>query len=118
MIVEPKVKGFLCITAHPEGCAENVREQIAYVKSKGKIKDGCKSALIIGASTGYGLASRITAPQPLAYFSSALATPRASALQAQAGTTPPNLLNRQTPQAYIARISTPTLSATNAKNRQ
>ena len=61
MIVEPKVKGFLCITAHPEGCAENVREQIAYVKSKGKIKDGCKSALIIGASTGYGLASRITA---------------------------------------------------------
>ena len=61
MIVEPKVKGFLCITAHPEGCAENVREQIAYVKSKGEIKDGCKSALIIGASTGYGLASRITA---------------------------------------------------------
>lgn len=59
MIVEPKVKGFLCITAHPEGCAENVREQIAYVKSKGNIKDGCKSALIIGSSTGYGLASRI-----------------------------------------------------------
>ena len=61
MIVEPKVKGFLCITAHPEGCAENVREQIAYVKGKGEIKGGCKSALIIGSSTGYGLASRITA---------------------------------------------------------
>ena len=61
MVVEPKVKGFLCITAHPEGCAENVREQIAYVKSKGKIAGGCKSALIIGSSTGYGLASRITA---------------------------------------------------------
>ncbi len=61
MVVEPKVKGFLCITAHPEGCAENVREQIAYVKGKGKISGGCKSALIIGASTGYGLASRITA---------------------------------------------------------
>lgn len=54
MIVEPKVKGFLCITAHPEGCAENVREQIAYVKGKGEIKGGCKSALIIGSSTGYG----------------------------------------------------------------
>lgn len=61
MVVEPKVKGFLCITAHPEGCAENVREQIAYVKGKGKILGGCKSALIIGSSTGYGLASRITA---------------------------------------------------------
>ena len=61
MIVEPKVKGFLCITAHPEGCAENVREQIAYVKGKGEIKGGCKSALIIGSSTGYGVASRITA---------------------------------------------------------
>lgn len=61
MIVEPKVKGFLCVTAHPEGCAENVREQIAYVRGKGEIKGGYKSALIIGSSTGYGLASRITA---------------------------------------------------------
>lgn len=61
MIVEPKVKGFLCVTAHPEGCAENVREQIAYVKGKSEIRGGCKSALIIGSSTGYGLASRITA---------------------------------------------------------
>ena len=59
MIVEPKVKGFLCITAHPEGCAANVREQIEYVKSKGAIKDSCKSVLVIGSSTGYGLASRI-----------------------------------------------------------
>lgn len=59
MIVVPKVKGFLCVSAHPEGCAVNVREQIAYVKSKGAIKHGCKCALIIGSSTGYGLASRI-----------------------------------------------------------
>ena len=59
MIVEPKIKGFLCITAHPEGCAANVREQIEYVKSKGAIKDSCKSVLVIGSSTGYGLASRI-----------------------------------------------------------
>ncbi len=61
MIIEPKVKGFLCITAHPEGCAKNVEEQINYVKSQGVIKGGCKSALIIGSSTGYGLASRISA---------------------------------------------------------
>ncbi len=59
MVVAPKVKGFLCVTAHPEGCAANVREQIEYVKSRGEIKHGCKCALIIGASTGYGLASRI-----------------------------------------------------------
>ena len=61
MIIEPKVKGFLCVTAHPEGCAKNVDEQIDYVKSLGTIKDGCKSALIIGSSTGYGLASRMCA---------------------------------------------------------
>ncbi len=61
MIIEPRVKGFLCITAHPEGCAKNVEEQINYVKSLGAIKGGCKSALIIGSSTGYGLASRVCA---------------------------------------------------------
>ncbi len=60
-IIKPKVKGFLCITAHPEGCAQNVRNQVDYVIGKGKIENGCKTALIIGASTGYGLASRITA---------------------------------------------------------
>ncbi len=59
MVVTPKVKGFLCVTAHPEGCAANVREQIDFVKQHGAIKNGCKSALIIGSSTGYGLASRI-----------------------------------------------------------
>ena len=61
MIIEPRVKGFLCITAHPDGCAKNIEEQINYVKSLGAIKNGCKSALIIGSSTGYGLASRICA---------------------------------------------------------
>lgn len=60
MIVEPKVRGFICTTAHPEGCAANVKEQIAYVKEQGAI-DGPKNVLVIGASTGYGLASRITA---------------------------------------------------------
>ncbi len=60
MIVEPKVRGFICTTAHPEGCAANVRDQIAYVKEKGQL-DGPKNVLVIGASTGYGLASRIVA---------------------------------------------------------
>ena len=60
MIVEPKVREFICTTAHPTGCYENVKRQIAYVKDKGTI-EGPKRVLVIGASTGYGLASRITA---------------------------------------------------------
>ena len=58
MIIEPKVKGFICMTAHTEGCKENVARQIAYIKKLGKT-EGPKKVLIIGASTGYGLASRI-----------------------------------------------------------
>lgn len=58
MVVEAKVKGFICTTAHPEGCRESVRRQIAYCKQKGTAK-GPKKVLVIGASTGYGLASRI-----------------------------------------------------------
>lgn len=60
MIIKPRVRGFLCVTTHPVGCAANVQQQIAYVRSKGAI-EGPKKVLIIGASTGYGLASRITA---------------------------------------------------------
>jgi enoyl-[acyl-carrier protein] reductase/trans-2-enoyl-CoA reductase (NAD+) len=59
MIIEPRMRGFICTTAHPDGAAENVKQQIKYVKSKGKI-DGPKKVLVIGASTGFGLASRIT----------------------------------------------------------
>ena len=61
MVIKPKVRGFVCVTAHPVGCAAHVQEQIDYVKRKGPIKEGPKSVLVIGASTGYGLASRITA---------------------------------------------------------
>src|SRR5690625_1883095 len=61
MIIKPKVRGFLCVTAHPEGCARHVQNQIDYVRSKGPIKDGPRNVLVIGASTGYGLSSRITA---------------------------------------------------------
>lgn len=58
MIVEPKVKGFICTTAHPAGCKESVRRQIVYCKEKGMV-EGPKKVLVIGSSTGYGLASRI-----------------------------------------------------------
>ncbi len=59
MIIEPKVRGFICTTAHPEGCAGNIKNQISYVKEQGSITTGPKRVLVIGASTGYGLASRI-----------------------------------------------------------
>ena len=61
MVIKPKVRGFVCVTAHPVGCAANVQEQIDYVKSKGPIANGPRKVLVIGSSTGYGLASRITA---------------------------------------------------------
>ena len=61
MIIKPRVRGFLCITTHPEGCARNVQRQIAYVKGHGPVEGGPKRVLVIGASTGYGLASRIVA---------------------------------------------------------
>ena len=59
MIIEPRTRGFICLTSHPVGCAQNVKNQIDYVTSKGKI-DGAKKVLVIGSSTGFGLASRIT----------------------------------------------------------
>jgi enoyl-[acyl-carrier protein] reductase/trans-2-enoyl-CoA reductase (NAD+) len=59
MIIQPKTRGFICLTSHPEGCAENVQQQIDYIKSKEIIKNGPKNVLVIGASTGFGLASRI-----------------------------------------------------------
>lgn len=59
MIIEPRMRGFICLTAHPDGAAQNVKQQIEYVKSKGPIA-GAKKVLVIGASTGFGLSSRIT----------------------------------------------------------
>lgn len=61
MVIQPKVRGFLCTTTHPTGCFENVRRQAEHVQSHGEIADGPKRVLVLGASTGYGLASRITA---------------------------------------------------------
>ncbi|MBP7395740.1 MAG: trans-2-enoyl-CoA reductase family protein [Flavobacterium sp.] len=59
MIIEPRMRGFICLTSHPDGCEQNVKNQIEYIKSKGTI-EGAKKVLVIGASTGFGLASRIT----------------------------------------------------------
>ena len=61
MVVTPKVRGFICTTAHPVGCAKHVAEQIAVVKNCGPIANGPKKVLVIGSSTGYGLSSRIAA---------------------------------------------------------
>ena len=59
MIIEPRMRGFICTTSHPKGCEQNVKNQIEYIQSKGAI-NGAKKVLVIGASTGFGLASRIT----------------------------------------------------------
>ncbi|MEE1895434.1 enoyl-ACP reductase FabV [Metapseudomonas otitidis] len=61
MIIKPRVRGFICVTTHPAGCEANVKEQIRYVESKGPVANGPKKVLVIGSSTGYGLAARITA---------------------------------------------------------
>ncbi|MCL4128047.1 UNVERIFIED_CONTAM: hypothetical protein GTU68_029912 [Idotea baltica] len=61
MIIKPKIRGFICTTTHPEGCKANVKEQIAYTKTQGPIVNAPKRVLVIGASSGYGLSSRIAA---------------------------------------------------------
>jgi len=61
MIITPKIRGFICTTAHPDGCARNVAEQIEVVRASGPLAGGPRRVLVIGASTGYGLASRIAA---------------------------------------------------------
>ena len=61
MIIKPRVRGFMCVTTHPVGCEANVKQQIDYVKSRGEVEGGPRRVLVIGASTGYGLASRIVA---------------------------------------------------------
>jgi len=60
MIIKPKVRGFVCVTAHPDGCAAHVQEWIDYVKAQAPIQGGPKKVLVIGSSTGYGLASRLS----------------------------------------------------------
>ncbi|ADN76795.1 Trans-2-enoyl-CoA reductase (NAD(+)) [Ferrimonas balearica DSM 9799] len=59
MIIKPKIRGFICTTTHPVGCEKNVRDQIAYTQSQGAIANAPKRVLVVGSSSGYGLASRI-----------------------------------------------------------
>ena len=61
MIIKPRIRGFICTTAHPAGCAAHVAEQIAIARRGGPLQGGCKNALVLGASGGYGLASRVSA---------------------------------------------------------
>ncbi|MBO1273219.1 trans-2-enoyl-CoA reductase family protein [Shewanella sp. 4t3-1-2LB] len=61
MIIKPKIRGFICTTTHPLGCEANVLEQINYTKTKGQLANGPKRVLVVGASSGYGLSSRIAA---------------------------------------------------------
>jgi enoyl-[acyl-carrier protein] reductase/trans-2-enoyl-CoA reductase (NAD+) len=61
MIIKPKVRGFICTNAHPQGCAANVQEQIAFTQAKDPVAGAPKKVLVLGSSTGFGLASRITA---------------------------------------------------------
>ncbi|NTV91166.1 MAG: trans-2-enoyl-CoA reductase family protein [Clostridiales bacterium] len=68
MIIKPKFRGFICTTAHPAGCEEYVKKQVEYAEGR-KLQAGPKNVLVIGASTGYGLASRIVSA-----FSSGAAT--------------------------------------------
>lgn len=61
MVIKPRVRGFICVTTHPAGCDAAVKQQIDYIQAKPKIVNGPKKVLVLGASTGYGLAARITA---------------------------------------------------------
>ena len=61
MVISPKIRGFVCITSHPDGCAAHVQEQIDTVRGKGSLPSGPRKVLVLGASTGYGLSSRIAA---------------------------------------------------------
>ena len=59
MIIKPRVRGFICTTAHPTGCAELVERQTAWEREQPAVSDGPKRVLVLGGSGGYGLASRI-----------------------------------------------------------
>ncbi|KAG0775958.1 hypothetical protein G6F22_012925 [Rhizopus arrhizus] len=61
MGIKPRVRGFICVTTHPTGCEAAVKQQIDYIRARPPIQNGPKRVLVIGASTGYGLAARITA---------------------------------------------------------
>jgi enoyl-[acyl-carrier protein] reductase/trans-2-enoyl-CoA reductase (NAD+) len=61
MVLKAKIINNICLNSHPVGCSADVARQIAYVQSQGKVNNGPKNVLVIGSSTGYGLATRIEA---------------------------------------------------------
>ncbi len=61
MVIKPRVRGFICVTTHPVGCDAAVKQQIDYIQAQPRRANGPKKVLVLGASTGYGLAARITA---------------------------------------------------------
>ncbi len=107
MIVSPKIRGFICITSHPDGCAAHVQEQIDFVKSQPKIENGPKNVLVIGASAGYGLASRIVPAFSCGANTLGLFF-ETSALAPLAGTIPPPLKKLPLPKACLPSHSTAT----------
>ncbi len=78
LIIHPKVRGFICTTTHPLGCELNVRDQIAATRAQGVRNDGPKKVLVIGASSGYGLAARISAERFTSPVDGSLRTGEAS----------------------------------------
>ncbi|KZS22993.1 hypothetical protein BMY_0826 [Wohlfahrtiimonas chitiniclastica] len=108
MIIKPKIRGFICTTAHPTGCDAHVKAQIDYIRAKGPLKDGPKRVLVIGASTGYGLASRIEAAfgsdaATIGVFLRNLAQKRKQA--PPAGITQRRLINMPKQQVYTQKAS-------------
>ena len=119
MIIQPKVRGFICTTTHPLGCEANVKNQIAYAESK-KIQNGPKHVLVIGASTGYGLASASMPPSaqvpPQSASSSRSRAPRRSRAPPD-GITQPTSTRQRRPQAFTPRASTAMPSPMSAARR-
>jgi enoyl-[acyl-carrier protein] reductase/trans-2-enoyl-CoA reductase (NAD+) len=70
MIIKPRIRGFICTTAHPVGRAASTNAQIAWTRNQPPLAGGRRNVLVIGGSGGYGLASRVVAafaigPRPL-----------------------------------------------------
>lgn len=109
MNIQPKIRGFICTTAHPQGCMQHVNEQIQYVAQFPALTNAPKKVLVIGASTGYGLASRIVAAfggqaKTIGVFLKK--KPRANVPHQRVGITVRVLNNKRMPKAYMQKALT------------
>ncbi len=108
-IVKPRIRGFICTNAHPAGCQANIQNQIALIKESTTHKDAGLNALVIGASTGYGLASRIALTWGYGAKTLGLLYERpamTAALHQQAITTPLHFTNKHNMMAFLQKVST------------